>query len=84
MISTTLVFKIVIVLILIAILISLGSALFFLVRDRGESARSVKSLTFRIALSVSLFILLFVGYLFGLIRPHGIVPPPPQEIQGSP
>ena len=34
-----------------------------------------KSLTIRVVLSVSLFVLLFVGFATGLIKPHGLVPP---------
>ncbi len=68
------IFKITIILILVIILISLAFSLFFLVRDKGESDRTVKSLTLRIALSIALFILLFIGYTAGLIKPHGINP----------
>ena len=48
------------------------SGLFFLVRDQGRSTRTVKALTWRIGLSVALFLLLLVGYYFGLVTPHGI------------
>ena len=41
-------------------------------RDQGRSTRTVKALTWRIGLSLALFLLLFVSYYFGLIRPHGI------------
>ncbi|NKB36311.1 MAG: twin transmembrane helix small protein [Gammaproteobacteria bacterium] len=67
-------FKILIILMLIAILVSLASGMFFLVKDKGQSKRMVNSLTFRVSLSVALFVLLFVGYATGLIKPHGIVP----------
>lgn len=59
--------KIVVILIFIAILASLGSALFFLVHDRGQSKRTVKALAMRVGLSVALFLLLMAGYYFGLI-----------------
>jgi hypothetical protein len=49
------------------ILASLGSALFFLVRDKGQSMRTVKALAVRVALSLLLFLLLMVGYKLGLI-----------------
>ena len=68
------IFKIIIVLILVIILISLASGLIFLILDKGKSDRTVKSLTLRIVLSIALFILLFVGYMAGLIKPHGINP----------
>lgn len=67
-------FKALIILLLIIILVSLSSGLVFLVRDKGETDRTVKSLTIRIALSILLFILLFVGFATGLIKPHGIYP----------
>ena len=47
---------------------SMGSALFFLVRDKGQSDRTLKALTVRIALSVLLFALLMLGYWLGLIQ----------------
>jgi hypothetical protein len=46
--------KIVILLFLLVIVGSLGSALFYLVRDKGTSTRTVKALTVRVALSVTL------------------------------
>ena len=59
--------KIAVILIFIAILASLGSALFFLVTDRGQSKRTVKALAIRVGLSLGLFLLLMAGYYFGLI-----------------
>jgi hypothetical protein len=61
------VLKIIVILIFIAILASLGSALFFLVTDRGQSKRTVKALAMRVGLSLGLFLLLMAGYYFGLI-----------------
>jgi hypothetical protein len=69
--------KIAVVIVLLIILFSLGSGLVFLVQDKGRSDRTVKALTVRIALSLGLFILLILAYAFGLIAPHGIVPPAP-------
>jgi len=56
--------KIVVILILVAIFASL---LFFLFRDRSGSTRTVKALTYRISISIGLFILLIVAHYFGLI-----------------
>ena len=64
--------KLLIVAVLIAIVISLGFGLFHLVSDKGGSDRMVRSLTVRIALSVALFILLFIAWSQGLISPHGV------------
>ena len=69
--------KILIILTLIAIVISLGSGLFFLLTDKGDSKRMVNSLTVRISLSVLLFILLFIAWSMGLIQPHDVVPQQP-------
>ena len=64
--------KLLIILVLLAIVASLGSGLFHLVRDEGKSKRMVNALTLRIALSVLLFVLLFIAWRSGLIAPHGI------------
>ena len=62
--------KIVAVLFLIFMLFSMGSGLFHLVKDEGRSDRVVKALTWRIALSIGLFLLIMVGYLLGWIQPR--------------
>lgn len=67
--------KILIVVTLVAIIISLGSAMLFLVKDKGHTERTAKALTIRIALSVTLFALLMLGIFTGHIKPHGIYPP---------
>jgi len=59
--------KIVVILFLIFIVASLGSALYFLIKDRGQSDRMVKALTVRVVLSVVLFALLMLGFYLGLI-----------------
>lgn len=69
--------KVFIVAVLLAIVGSLFSGLFFLLKDKGDSERTVKALTVRIALSVSLFALLMIGYASGLVKPHGIYPNSP-------
>jgi hypothetical protein len=55
---------------LLAIVLSLGSALVSLVRNKGESSRMVQALTLRIGLSVLLFVLLLVAWRLGWIEPH--------------
>jgi Na+-driven multidrug efflux pump len=59
--------RIVVILFIIVIFASLGSALFYMLRDRGTTERTVKALTVRVALSVVLFLLLMLGFHFGLI-----------------
>jgi hypothetical protein len=58
--------------VLAAIVVSLGSALFHLSRKTGDSRKLARDLTIRIGLSVALFILLMVAWHFGLIAPHGL------------
>ncbi len=57
-------------LILLGIVGSLASALFFLVKDKHDSKRTVRALTVRVGLSVSLFVLLLAAYYLGLIQPR--------------
>jgi hypothetical protein len=64
--------KLVVIVLLVAIVGSLGSALFYLVRDKGGSDRTVKSLTIRVGLSLALFLLLMAGYYFGFIPRQGL------------
>lgn len=59
--------KILVVILLLLVLISLFSALFFMYRDKGDSRRMVTALTFRIVLSVAIFLILIGSYYFGLI-----------------
>lgn len=72
--TLSLLFKIVIGVLLLLILLSLASGMFFLVKDQGQTDRMAKSLTLRIALSITLFVLLFIGFATGLIKPHGVLP----------
>lgn len=64
--------KILVLLIFAGILASLGSGLFYLVREKGDSDRMVRALTLRISLSVALFLLLMLAWYAGLIQPHGL------------
>jgi predicted MFS family arabinose efflux permease len=59
--------RIVVILFLLGILGSLGSALYFLVSDRSASNRTVKALAIRVGLSLTLFLVLMASYYFGLI-----------------
>jgi hypothetical protein len=64
--------KIIVAIGFILILASLGSALFFLMRDKGSTNRTVRALAFRVGFSITLFILLLVAYRLGYIQPTGI------------
>ena len=54
-------------LMLLLILASLGSALFYLIRDQGRSHRTVQMLALRVGLSIALFIILMVSAKLGFI-----------------
>ena len=64
--------KILVIIVLAAIVISLGSALFHLSSGKGDSKKMARALTVRVALSLVLFILLMAAWAFGLITPHGL------------
>ncbi len=49
------------------ILFSLFSALYFLIKDKGTSTRTVKALTISVVLSIVLFVLLLLSFHFGFI-----------------
>jgi len=65
-------FKVLVILMLAAIIASLGTALFHLSSSRGDGRRMFRSLALRVGLSVGLFILLMVAWSLGLISPHGL------------
>lgn len=67
--------KTVILILLAMILISLGASMVTLIKDRNKTQRTVKFLTARVALSISLFLLLAISFAMGWIQPHGLVPP---------
>lgn len=64
--------KILVAVAFILIIASLGSALFFLMRDKGKTKRTVQALAMRVGLSVALFLLLLAAYKAGWIAPTGI------------
>jgi len=64
--------RILALLFIVFILGSLASALYFLIKDKGQTDRTVKMLTLRVGLSLALFILLMGGYYFGVIPKTGL------------
>jgi len=54
---------------LLVIVYTLGSAFYFMVKDKGEGDRMLKRLTWRIGLSIFLLLILYAMYLLGLIEP---------------
>jgi hypothetical protein len=63
--------KIIVAIAFILILASLGSALVFLMRDKGKSNRTVKALAYRVGFSIALFVLILVAHQLGWIEPTG-------------
>ncbi len=64
--------KLLIIGVLIVILYNLGAGLYYMMVDKGKSNRTVKSLSWRIGLSVGLILLVILGIYTGVIKPHGI------------
>jgi len=63
--------KAVIIIFLVVILYSLGSAFVFMIRDKGEGERTVHRLMWRIGLSLFLLLLIFVMFQMGWIESSG-------------
>lgn len=61
--------KFLVILFLLVIVYSLASSFWFLVRDKGEGDRTVRRLTWRIGLSLLLFLFLWFAYQMGWIEP---------------
>jgi hypothetical protein len=66
------VMRIIVILAFIGILGSLASALFYLMRDKGGSSKTVNALTLRIGLSVALFLFLLFAHWMGWGETTGI------------
>jgi hypothetical protein len=64
--------KIFVAIAFVLIIASLGSALFYLMRDKGQSNNTVKALAIRVGLSVALFISLLIAHWLGWIESTGL------------
>ncbi|MEF9413052.1 twin transmembrane helix small protein [Ralstonia sp. SM1864_UCD524_TZ4] len=64
--------RIVVAIAFVLILGSLASALFFLMRDKGTSNRTVRSLMLRVGLSIALFVFILAANRLGWIHSTGI------------
>ena len=62
-----------ILLFFIFIVYSLGSALYYMMKDQGGSKRMVKALTMRIGISILLFVFIIFSFWMGWIKPAGVV-----------
>lgn len=56
-------FDLLIYVVMLGIIVSLGAGLYFLVKDRGETERTVKSLSVRVGLAIVLLVLLAIGFI---------------------
>jgi len=57
---------------LLMIIASLGSALYYMMKGKGNSSKMVHSLMLRIGLSMALFIGILLAHYFGYIEATGI------------
>jgi len=64
--------KILVVMLLLVIVGSLASGLFFMMRDDRDSDRMARALTWRIGLSIAAFALLMLGAWLGWIEPNPV------------
>ncbi len=64
--------RLIVVAVLIGIIASLASAAFQLAGGKGDSGKMLKALTWRIGMSVALFVVLLLAWKSGIIRPHGL------------
>lgn len=69
-----LILRYIVIVMLVIIVGSLFSALYYFIKDQGnkDGKRVVKALSIRIGLSITLFILLGIGYATGFIPPTGL------------
>ena len=63
---------IIVVIAFVGIIASLFSGLYFVMKDKGRSNRAVNALSWRIGLSILLFVFILISYRMGWIHPTGI------------
>jgi hypothetical protein len=64
--------KIVIAIAFLLIIGSLGSALFFMMRDKGKTRNTARALGFRVGFSILLFLFILVSHQMGWIQASGV------------
>jgi len=64
--------RILVLFLVFVMLASLFSGLFFLYKDKSGSDRMVKALTVRIAIAITIFLILMGSYYFGYIPEQGL------------
>lgn len=60
-------FKLIVICFLLLIIYNLFSALYYMMKGDKSDPRMVKSLTWRVGLSILLFVLLMIGFYSGVI-----------------
>ena len=65
-------FKILIVILFLAVVGVLFSGLYFLMKDPSDKKRVVNALAWRVGLAAGLIALVAIGIVTGLLEPHGI------------
>lgn len=66
------IYKIALIVMLFAVIFSLGQAMYFMMHDKGKTNRSVWALTRRVALSFAFIGMIVLGIWMGWLTPHGI------------
>ncbi|MCX5472180.1 twin transmembrane helix small protein [Alcaligenes sp. A-TC2] len=64
--------RVLVLIVFLGIIVSLGSALVYLMRDRGNSNRMAYALTWRVGLSVALFLFVLLAHYLGWIESTGV------------
>lgn len=70
--------KIVVIVLLLSIMATLFTSMFFLVKDPSQKKRTLTALKIRVALSVTLMLFVLLSYFMGWIQPHGLMPIAPR------
>jgi len=60
------------------IVFNLGAGLVYMMKDKGQSKRTVRALSWRIGLSILLFVLLIAGRMTGILKTN------PDPVYGYP
>lgn len=64
--------KLAVIFLVFVIIYCLGSALYFMLSRKQTEKKMVKALTWRVVLSLSIFILLMISFMMGWLHPHPI------------
>lgn len=67
-------FKILIMVLLLASVVSLFLALSSMLKGGSAQGKTVKALAWRVGFSVAVFLLLVLSMVMGWVKPHGVAP----------